>query len=212
MKSAFLMFVMTVLSSTLMSAQQMASFDQISPFHDGLAAVLKDGKWGFIDADRKMVIDYRDDLVADQNCSMDCCTAQKDAKYPKFHFNRALIKKTIDGITHYGYIDKSGKTVIQTDFLYAQPFTKNGAIVVRLYKDGSRENEAIGKRLISYYYNQEVIDVNGKVSLHLDGPHHMTYSKEHIKQLSKLTAKFLNDNLVAVKVNNQWELRSLNNE
>lgn len=212
MKSAFLLFVMTALLSTSLSAQELVAFDQISPFHDGMAAVQKDGHWGFIDTQGNLVINFRDDLVADQMCQMDCCATNSDQTYPMFINGRALIKESKKGIVHYGYIDKDGKTVIPTDFLRAKPFTKHGAIVMRLYKDTIGQNEVIGKNMISYSYNLEVIDINGKVTLHLDGPTHMTYSKNRVEALPELVAKFLNEKLVSIRLADSWELRRFKNK
>ncbi len=37
--------------------------DEVSPFHEGLAAIRRDTKWGFIDTEGNLVIEFRDDLV-----------------------------------------------------------------------------------------------------------------------------------------------------
>ena len=212
MKRAILLFVITTLVSITANSQKLDSFDQISPFHEGLAAVQVDDKWGFIDANGDLIVNFRGDLVADQICEMECCNANTGEAFPMFHNGRALIQESKDGIIHYGYIDKNGKTVIATDYLKATPFSKNGAIVIHIYKEVMGENQVLGKKMISYSYNQEIIDVNGKTIFHLNGPVHMTYSKERVGDLKELPVKFLSKTLVAVKVDQKWELRSALNQ
>ena len=44
-------------------AQTIENVEFISPFHDEMAAIKKDGKWAFIDMNGQIVIEYRTDLV-----------------------------------------------------------------------------------------------------------------------------------------------------
>ena len=39
------------------------NLDEVTPFHDGLAAVRRGDQWGFIDTSGKLVIEFRDDLI-----------------------------------------------------------------------------------------------------------------------------------------------------
>lgn len=72
-----------------------------------------------------MVIDFRNYV----HWNKDADTSKSDVmglRYPMFHEGRYLItKKVEDGIPLYGFIDTSGKTVIEPQFLNVYPF-KNG--------------------------------------------------------------------------------------
>ncbi len=57
----FLFITNSLFSQTIVDA------DKMHPFHDGLAAVQKGDKWGFIDTTGKMLINYREDFYFGNN-------------------------------------------------------------------------------------------------------------------------------------------------
>jgi hypothetical protein len=82
-------------------------------FSEGLAAVeLTPGKWGVIDLSGKMVVQPFDEVSP---------FSEGLAAFNNKSFNKW------DGL--YGFIDKTGKTVIRAQFVYARPFSEGLACV-----------------------------------------------------------------------------------
>ena len=88
-------------------------YDFICSYSEEKFCVCKDGKWGYIDINNNVVIDF-------------CFT---DA----FDFSEGLASASMvcdDGKEQYGYIDNSGNFVIPCKYDYAEPFNKNGLACV----------------------------------------------------------------------------------
>lgn len=81
---------------------------------DGYAAVCLDGKWGFVDQDGELVIDY----------------AYEDAR----SFQNGYAAVCLDG--KWGYIDEGGNMVIDPIFLEATYFSSQGTAAVRINVQG----------------------------------------------------------------------------
>lgn len=84
-------------------SQSIENVDFISPFSNDVAAIKQGDKWGSMDKKGTLVINFRYDLVT---------TKIDNANYPIFSNERCNISNEKDGIAYFGYIDKSGKTVI----------------------------------------------------------------------------------------------------
>jgi hypothetical protein len=184
-------------------SQTLEDLDYISPFHDGVAAVKKGNNWGFIDKNCILVVNFRDDLISTQT---------DNANYPIFSNERCLISNEKDGITYFGYIDKSGKTVIETQFLNATNFNENAAIVLKLVKEERSGMNELMKNVVSYHYFEVVIDKDGKIGQYLSkDPIHITLTKEKMRNKPEITSKFISDNLIAVKSDNKnWTIKKIN--
>ncbi len=207
MKISNILLVVFSLISLTVGAQELQNLNQVSPFHEGLAAIKKDNQWAFINTDGEIVINFRNDLVPGQ-CNMDCCIEDPSVTYPFFKDGRALIKENRDGIIHYGYINTSGEIAIKPDFINATHFSKNLAIVLKVYKENLGKNELLGKNMVSYSYNKVIIDINGEVKTHLSGPFNLIYSKDKLKTPPLIASKVLNNNLVATKTKaNTWNIK-----
>ena len=87
-------------------------FENAGDFVEGLAAVKKDGKWGFINRDGKFVIEPRSDWGT--------------SDYTE-NLSEGLLKIIQDH--KYGYIDIEGKIVIKPQFDYALNFSEGLAAV-----------------------------------------------------------------------------------
>ena len=140
-------------------AQTNEALDFIAPFNDGVAAIKKDNSWGFINNKGAIIIDFRDDLVL---------TETDYGSYPVFKNNRCLISEKKDGILYFGYIDKTGKKVIQTKFLNALNFNDNETIALELIKEELGENDVLGKKVVNYRYYEVIIDTNGAIKSYLN--------------------------------------------
>ena len=126
MKRMIIPLVMVLIAPILCFPQAIENIDYISPFNEDVAAIKKGNLWAFIDASGTMIIDFRDDVVVTKN---------GDEDYPIFKNDRCLISHMKDGINYFGYIDKTGKTVIEPQFLNATPFENNVAVVLKLTEE-----------------------------------------------------------------------------
>ena len=181
--------------------QTLENIDYISPFHNEVAAVKKGTEWAFINKEGETVIDFRNDLVL---------TKTDNENYPIFNSERSLIANKKNGITYFGYIDKSGKTVIEPQFLNATNFKNDVAVVLNLVKKQLGGNELM-KNVVSYHYFEVVIEKDGKLNQYLtEDPIHITLTKEKMKNTPVITSKLISNNLVAVKANNnKWILKKI---
>ena len=129
-------------------AQTFENLDYISPFSNGVAAIKKGNEWGFIDPEGNLIVDFRNDLVA---------TKTDNASYPIFSNGKCLIAHQKDGVLYYGYIDKTGKTVITPQFLNATNFEYDKALVLKVEKETIGYNDIFNKDVVSYHYFEVII-------------------------------------------------------
>jgi hypothetical protein len=181
------------------------NIDYISPFYDGVAAVKKGNNWGFMDKKGTIIINFRNDLVS---------TKIDNDNYPIFSSERCLISNEKNGIPYFGYIDKSGNTVIEPQFLNATNFNKNAAIVLKLVKEQLGTNELLMKNVVSYDYFEVVIDKDVKTIQYLSKePIHITLANQNMKNKPVITSRFISDNLIAVRNNNKnWTIKTINEQ
>ena len=96
-------------------AKACKEYSKLSGFHDGLASVSKDGKWGFIDKKGNLVIPLQYEMTKD--FSEGKAAAFKDGKW--------------------GYIEKDGSLLIQFRFTDAFNFNNGFAFVGDTFIDPS---------------------------------------------------------------------------
>lgn len=185
-------------------AQTTEELDFVAPLSDGVAAVKKGNSWGFINDKGDIVVAFRDDLVL---------TETDDYKYPVFENNRCLISKNKDGIAYFGYIDKTGKIVIEPKFLNASNFNNNNAIVLQIIKEELGNNHLLGKNVVNYRYYEVIIDSSGKVENYLDPKGiNVVLDKKFLLTTPEITSKQISNNIYAVRTeNNKWKIVSINN-
>lgn len=211
MRNIVSLLACALILSTVGTAQELENLEFVSPFHAELAAVKKGGMWAFISIDGKLVIDYRDDLVLANEGGMECCDTDASLDYPFFENDRALVKEMKEGITYYGYINSKGETVIKTNFIRATNFHNNRAIVLKVYKETKGRNELLGKNVVSYSYNEEVINSDGETVAFLRGPFNLILDEKNLKTPPKIQSRFLGPNLVSTKSeNNTWNIQAIN--
>lgn len=191
MRHLILFFTTIFIFPLLINSQNLSGIDYISPFHEGLAAIKKGNDWGFISANGDMVIDYRSDVVLS---SIDGNT------YPVFNSERCLIVEEKEGISYFGFMDTTGKTVIEPQFLNATNFNDGLAIVLKLYEDVLGQNDVLDKRMIDYNYMELTINPNGDIVHYLSKkPKHVTLSKNFLPRPPEIRCKFINNHIIAVK-------------
>ncbi|MGI9547389.1 MAG: WG repeat-containing protein [Flavobacteriaceae bacterium] len=209
MKS-FLMIFVFVLSPLLVNSQSLDIVDEITPFSEGLAAVRMGEKWGFVDSDGKLVIDFRDDLVWNKevNARANDVTG---IPYPIFKNGRCMIKQSLEdeGITVYGFINTEGETVIPPEYLNVTEFGQDYAVGILLTKTFRGQNK-FQLNIYEYKFSEVILDISGDIMLLIAQRDNILMDKRRY-ELPGLTGKYLSKNLMAVKTNkNTWELRKIN--
>ena len=202
MKKALIFWVILLVTPLYIFSQNLVNLDNISPFSEGLAAIQKDGQWAFINYRGEIVVDYRSDLVI-----------KDDSYYPVFIDGRCLIEQKKDGIAYFGYIDTSGKTVIQPQFLNAKNFNNGKALALKLIKENVAKNVALDKNIVYYKYYEVVIDGNGDVNTFLNPSGvNITLDKDYIRIPPIITSKRISDNLYGIMdTRKKWTIIDINN-
>lgn len=202
MKNSILFYIIILIAPIFCFSQTIDSIDFISPFNDGLASIKKDNQWAFIDTEGTIVIDFKHDIIIPNMGHED---------YPIFSNNRCLISQKKDGVTYFGYIDKTGSTVIKPQFLNATNFNDNIALAIELAKDTLGVNNVMKKPIVNYNYFEVIINNEGKIISYLtQKPKRIVLYKDFIKQPPKFTTKILSDNLMAVMDENKtWTIKKI---
>jgi hypothetical protein len=199
MKKIFLLLLGFIIYIPV-NSQLITGLDEVSPFNEGLAAVKKGDQWAFMDKQGAIALDFRDDLVA---------TSQKegDIKAPVFKNGRALISRTEENITYFGYIDKSGKEVVKSIYVNATPFKNGFAVVMGYSKEVVGRNKVLGKNVVSYEIEEFVIDLNGKAMTPMLHTRNYVPDKMKSGKSPDFTTIMLGARMVAVKTSEQkWEV------
>lgn len=199
MRKKIVFTTVLLLFSLLGFNQNVENIDFISPFNDGLAAVEKDGQWGFINESGDIAIPFRSDLVLTKNNGKD---------YPVFSSNRCLISEDRDGIIYFGYIDQNGAKILEPQYLNATHFQNGMAIVLVLIKTNVGNSQLLKKPLVSYDYFEAVISPDGEVIKYLlEDPIHVTLAKEFLRKPPLITSKIISDQLIAQwSKEKRWEI------
>ncbi|WP_339885560.1 WG repeat-containing protein [Polaribacter vadi] len=203
MKRVVILFLLTFLTPFIGFTQTSISFDYVSPFYEGFSAVKKGNQWAFINTEGVIVIDFRDDLVS---------TKINNEEYPIFKNNRCIIVKEENKISYFGYIDSSGKTVINPTFLNATNFQNSIAIVLKLNKEKAGFNNVLGKNIVYYTYLEVITNKEGEIKENLTAPKNVVLSKKNLSKPPKITSKFLSDKLVLILDEHQkWIIKKIAN-
>ena len=199
MKTIFLTLLIIPL---LGIGQTIENIDFVSPFHDGLSAVKKGNNWAFIDQNGSIIIDFRQDLVK---------TKTDKGYYPLFSNGKCIIAQKKDDILLYGFIDKKGNISIEPQFLNVLNFQGNKTLALIVHKETIGFNDIFKKDVVNYHYFEVVIDENGNSLDHLTQlALHISPKYSKSKEPPVITSKFISDNLIAVKSDeNKWNLRKI---
>ena len=131
---------------------------------------------------------------------------------PIFKNNRCIIVKEENKISYFGYIDSSGKTVINPTFLNATNFQNSIAIVLKLNKEKAGFNNVLGKNIVYYTYLEIIINKEGEIKENLTAPKNVVLSKKNLSKPPKITSKFLSDKLVLILDEHQkWIIKKIAN-
>lgn len=196
------LFILVSLTSVSF-AQNLTNIDFVSFEHEGMIAIKKGDQWGFINSEGDQTINFRNDLVT---------TPTDHGSYPIFANGRCLIFKKKEGISYFGYIDTTGKTVIEPTYLNAKNFQNGIAIVLFLNRTELTKNAALNKPIVSYDYFEVVIDLRGNIVTYLNTePTHITLSSQYLRKPALINSKFISNTLIAVMDNQKkWSIVSIN--
>ena len=162
-------------------AQNIENLEFIAPFNAGVAAVKSNTSWGFIDEKGELIIDFRNDLVL---------STFDDGVYPVFMDGRCLIEVKKEGISYFGFIDKSGKEIIEPKYLNATNYDNGYAIVLELIKVEVGANVALGKKVVYDKYLEAIIDVNGDIVQYVSPKRvSVILDKDFLKRPPKINSK-----------------------
>ena len=203
MKRAIITLIISILIPVFGCAQIIENLEYISPFNDGVSAIKKDGQWAFINREGAIVVPFRNDLVS---------TKTTDGNYPVFNNNRCIIVKETKGISYFGYIDKTGETVIDPQFLNTTNFNHDKAIALELMKKNVGKNEILGKNIVNYKYFEVTIDTTGVVKDYLiEKGANIALDKKFLKKPPQIKSKLISDHLVAIiNENKKWMVKKIN--
>lgn len=199
-----LIFIFFLQIATYSPAQILNDVDEIYPFQEDLAAVNKNDQWGFINKNGKLIIGYRSDLVVS---TIQLNNSKSTSSYPIFKNNRCLIKKLIDEVYYYGYIDKTGTIVIEPKFLNATNFENEHALVIAPSVNVIGFNKLLGKDIISSNIEEFVINTVGEKVRYLENPIKYNLLKRKSTVPPVFHSKFIAPGIVAVqKQDMKWDV------
>ena len=205
MKKTIILISLLSLITFFGNTQTTENLDYVSTFNEGLAAVKKGNQWAFINTNGQMVINFRSDLVS---------TESEDGTYPIFKNGRCLIEEKKEGISYYGYIDITGKEIIEPQFLNATNFKDEVAIVIYLVSEELGKNNLLGKDMVNYKYFEVAIDLQGAIISYLtkEGTT-IILDKKSLKKSPAITSRLISKNLIAVKMeNNKWTIKKIEDQ
>ncbi|WP_157812187.1 WG repeat-containing protein [Polaribacter sp. ALD11] len=181
------------------SAQQLKNIAKIGNLSEGLIAIKNDDSWGFIDIKGVLVINFRKDI------------ATSSGEFPVFSNGLCLIKEIREDIIYYGFINTKGETIIPAEYIVATPFKNGFSRVINYYKTDTGTN-AFGQSVVYYTYNELIIDTENKSVLNFSGSHNLLLHKLKLqKDIPTIRSKFINDDLISIKEdNNTFSIYNLN--
>lgn len=201
-----MMLVLTFLPPIV--AQDLKGIDEIAPFSEGLAAVRQGEKWGFINEEGTLVIDFREDVYWNSNADTDKLDIS-GVRYPIFKEGKCLITKNVeDGVPLYGFMDSKGNTVIEPKFLNVYPFTNGYTTGVLFDKTLKGENE-FKLKIYEFKFFDVLLDTSGNIEEYFEKRSNIQMTKRRY-QIPSIGVKRIADGLVAVHIKDQgWEVRKL---
>ena len=201
------MFIFLLIFLPLITIAQLTEIDEIAPFSEELAAVRKGNQWGFMNKEGTLVIGFRDDLV--WNATADTLAyGIKGIRQPSFHNGRCIVKKIIEEVPVYGFIDTTGKIVIEHKFLNVSPF-KNGYTTGIIYEKVFVGKNEIKLDVYKHKFHEVVMNASGDVKEYLLQPENIQMRKSRYK-LPWLRSKLIAKNLITIRGNdNRLEIRKL---
>lgn len=209
MKSALWLTVFLMIP--LLTFSQLAQgLDFVGPANEGHIPVLKNNKWGFMNSQGEMAVDFRSDLIQNKKTSSKTDLGVASQQIPSMRDGRIIIKKVIDKIPYYGFIDPTGKSVIEPEFLNVSSFKNGFALALKIEEKFLGRNDLLDITIKSYNYDVVLIDRQGEVKQYLAGPFPVGISREKLREAPRIEARWVGDDLIAVKnPQKKWEIHKI---
>lgn len=206
MKNKFY-FLVAMLVPLYLLGQTIEGLTFVSPIQNGYTSVLKANKWGIIDSAGVLVVDYRSDLIYNENPTTHIDLGVASIKFPGLYNGRAVIKKTNNGINYFGFIDATGSTVIEPQYLNVSNFKNGLAFALKIEEKFLGTNDLLDIKVKSYRYDIVLINKKGEVNLFLAGPFPIGFSEQKLKNPPPIEARWIGKQLVAVKTPDKtWKI------
>ena len=204
-----LLSLLLLIPITTSSQTETTVYDEVAPFSEGLAAVRVGDQWGFINEDAKLVIDFRDDLVWNQEADTNI-PGVLGIRYPEFKNGRCMVQALKeDNIPYYGFIDQSAEIVIPADYLNITQFDYENAIGIYVRETFQGKNE-IKLNIIDYIFTEVVLNTSGEIIWPISEREHILTAKRRY-ETPEFRAKLLAKDLLIFKTkDNKWETKKLN--
>lgn len=184
------------------------NLDQITTFHEGLAAVRKGTQWGFINTEGNLVIDFRADLVWNENPAPNA-VGITSLPYPRFKDGRCMIRAAgEEEIPVYGFIDQKGQTVIDAYYLNLTEF--NDGLAIGIYvKRNFRGKNKFQLNIYEYSFTEVVLNPSGEMVWPIGERDNILMQKRRY-EVPKIQSRILEKNLISVEtIPGQWEIRNI---
>ncbi|NJB72181.1 hypothetical protein GGR42_002672 [Saonia flava] len=203
----FIVLLILSIPVTMVSAQTIGEIDEIAPFSEGLAAVRQDNSWGFVNEEGALVIDYRDDL----HWNKDAKSTDKGInaiKYPLFKNGLCMIKRMVENIPHYGFINSKGEQVIEPKFLNVSSF-ENGYTTGIIYEKVFKGNNEFNLKIYDYKFHEVLMDSSGEIVEFLSRRDHIQMVRKRY-EVPEIRSKMISKNLIAIQSSDKsWEIKKL---
>ena len=212
MKNSIIFIILLLVMPIAASAQtENPVYDEVAPFNEGMAAVRIGNQWGFIDENAKLVIDFRDDLVWNQDADTSM-PGVMGVRYPQFKNGRCIIQELkVNNIPFYGFIDTSGEIVIQPEYLNITEFDQENAIGIYVREMFQGQNE-IKLDIVEYIFTEVVVNINGEIVWPIAEREHALTAKRRY-EVPEIRAKLIAKDLLVFKTkDNKLETKKLNLE
>lgn len=189
----------------------LGDLDEVTRFHEGLAAVRKGSMWGFIDSNGQLAIDFRDDLVWQREPDPKALGVGS-IPYPRFSDGRCPVMASgEDGIPLYGFIDTEGRVVIEPEFLNVSEF-RNGRAVGIYYKKTFRGKNNFQLNIYDHTFTEVVLNKAGEMVWPLEERQNILMNPRRY-ETPEIQARIIENGLIAVKSDQaRWEIRKLDLE
>nr|WP_299214269.1 WG repeat-containing protein [uncultured Allomuricauda sp.] len=199
--------ILAIFLSATLTAQLPKALDEVAPFSEGLAGIRMGNQWAFIDDLGNIIIDFRGDVYWNSNAN-DSSEGVKAIRYPKFTNGRCIVRKYVDEIPIYGFIDTKGELVIEYQFLNVNLF-KDGVTTGIIHEKIFRGRNEFKLNIYEDKFHEVLMDTSGEIIEFLGRRYNIQLKKSRY-ELPRITSKILNDKLVAIRVEDNWEIRKLN--
>ncbi len=184
-----------------------SGLDEVSPFHEGFAAVRKGNQWGFINEEGQLSIAFRNDVLWNEQTSNSLGVSS--VGYPRFNQGLCIIFETTnEGVALYGFMNTKGETVIAPEFVNIAPFEGDYTVGIYARKDLRGKNE-FQLDIYDYTFTEVLVNKVGEMVWPVHQRQNIIMAEKRFK-LPELHTKLLSNTLLAVKgKDNSWKVVKL---